>query len=92
VRIEALEISDTVLEKIESKHGVTFEECEEAVQSGERHVRRGRDGLYKTFSRTAAGRYVLVVLAAREAGLFAIVTARDMSETERRLYRRAKGA
>ncbi len=34
LRIESLEIDDHVLEKIESKHGVTFEEVEEACLSG----------------------------------------------------------
>lgn len=62
LRIESLEIDDFVLDKIESKHGVTFEEVEEACLSERRHVRRSREGLYKLFSQTAAGRYILVVL------------------------------
>jgi hypothetical protein len=77
LRIEALEIDDHVLDKIESKHGVGFEEAEEACLSGDRHVRRGRDGLYKLFSRSDAGRYLLVVFAPRGGGVFAVVTARE---------------
>jgi len=63
LRIESLEIDDHILEKIESKHGVSFEEVEETCLSEKRHVRKSREGLYKLFGRTAAGRYVLVVLA-----------------------------
>jgi uncharacterized DUF497 family protein len=43
--IESLEIDDHILDKIESKHGVTFEEAEEVSLSDQRHVRRGREGL-----------------------------------------------
>ena len=57
LRIEALEIDDRVLDKIESRHGVPFHEPEEACQSPHRHVRRGREGLFKVFSQTEAGRH-----------------------------------
>ena len=62
LRIESLEIDDHILEKIESKHGISFTEVEEACLSEKRHVRKGREGLYKVFSQTVAGRYILVVL------------------------------
>jgi uncharacterized DUF497 family protein len=91
-QIEALEIDDHILDKIESKHGVEFEEAEEACLSDARHVRRSRAGLYKVFSRTDAGRYLLVVLADRGAGLWKIVTAPDMTAQERRLYSAVQGA
>lgn len=55
LRIESLEIDDHILDKIESKHGVTFEEVEESCLSERRHVRRSKEGLYKLFSRTSAG-------------------------------------
>ncbi len=91
-RIEALEIDDHILDKIESRHGVVFHEVEEACYSEGRHVRRGREGLYKIFSQTEAGRYLLVVLADLTGGVWKVVTARAMTEQERRLYRRATGA
>ena len=91
MQIDALEIDDEVLEKIEGKHGVTYEEAEEACLSSQRHVRRGREGLYKVFSRTEAGRYLLVVLAPRGNAVFAIVTARGMTGREARLYKRQVG-
>ena len=91
LRIESLEIDDYILEKIESKHSVSFEEVEEACLSEKRHVRRSREGLYKVFGRTAAGRYVLVVLANLGTGNWKIVTARQMTDNERRLYNKAIG-
>ena len=91
LRIESLEIDDQILDKIESKHGVSFEEVEEACLSEARHVRRGKEGLYKLFSQTAAGRYILVVLVNLGRGVWKIVTAREMTDSERRLYSESVG-
>lgn len=91
LRIEALEIDDLILGKIEAKHGISFAEVEEACLSDKRHVRRGREGLYKLFSQTVAGRYILVVLMNLGGGNWRIVTARQMTDGERRLYIRAGG-
>lgn len=90
-RIEAIEVDDHILDKIESRHGVLFHEVEEACYSDRRHVRRGREGLYKVFSQARAGRYVLVVLAELGGGVWRVVTAREMTDRERRLYRRQRG-
>ena len=91
LRIEALEIDDHILEKIEAKHGVSFTEVEECCLSDRRHIRRDREGLYKVFSQTAAGRYILVVLVNLGEGNWKIATARQMTDSERRLYIRAIG-
>lgn len=91
LRIESLEIDDHILEKIESKHGISFMEIEEACLSDTRHVRRGREGLYKVFSRTLAGRYVLVVLVNLGSGNWKVATARDMVDNERQLYVKFSG-
>jgi len=91
LRFESLEIDDHILDKIESKHSVSFQEVEEACLSEKRHVRRSREGLYKLFSQTAAGRYVLIVLANLGRGSWKIVTARQMTDNERRLYNKAIG-
>lgn len=91
MRIDALEIDDQILDKIEVRHGVTFAEVQEACMAEERHIRRGREGLYKVFSQTVAGRYLLVVLADHSEGVWKVVTAREMTTEERRLYRRSQG-
>ena len=89
--IESLEIDDHILDKIESKHGVSFEEVEEACLSEAHHVRRSKEGLYKLFGQTAAGRYILVVLVNLGRGVWKIVTAREMTDSERRLYSKSLG-
>ena len=89
--IEALEIDDHILDKIESKHRVSFEEVEEACLSEAYHVRRSKEGLYKLFNQTAAGRYILVVLVNLGRGVWKIVTAREMTDSERRLYSKSAG-
>jgi uncharacterized DUF497 family protein len=91
LRIESLEIDDHILEKIELKHGVSFEEVEEACLSEKRHVRRSQEGLYKVFSQTVAGRYILVALVNKGAGDWKVVTAREMTDTERQLYKKTVG-
>ena len=91
LRMEALEIDDHILDKIESKHRVSFEEVEEACLSESRHVRRSREGLYKLFSQTAAGRYIMVVLVNLGRVVWKIVTAREMTDSERRLYSKSLG-
>lgn len=89
--IEALEIDDQILDKIESKHSVAFNEVEEACFSGKKQVRKSKEGLYKIFSRTVAGRYVLIVLANVADGIWKVVTARQMTDNERQLYTKSVG-
>ncbi len=91
LRIESLEIDDHIVDKIESKHGVTFEEVEDACLSEARHVRRSKEGLYKLFSQTTAGRHILVVLVNLRRGVWKVVTAREMTDSEKRLYNKAVG-
>jgi uncharacterized DUF497 family protein len=89
--IESLEIDDHILDKIESKHSVTFNEVEEACLSDKRHVRKGREGLYKVFSQTAVGRFILVVLVNMGGGNCKVATAREMTDSERQLYKKLTG-
>ena len=89
--IESLEIDDYGLEKIESKHSITFSEVEEACLSDKRHVRKSKEGLYKLFSQTDAGRYILVVLVNLGNGNWKVVTAREMTDSERQLYKKSIG-
>jgi uncharacterized protein len=89
--IESLEIDDQILDKIESKHGITFSEVEEACLSDKRHVRKGKEGLYKLFSQTDAGRYILVVLLNLGDSNWKVVTAREMTDSERQLYKKSIG-
>ncbi|HAL47893.1 MAG: BrnT family toxin [SAR202 cluster bacterium] len=71
-----------------ARHGVTFEEVEQAVGNLE-YVRRSR-GYYLTLGQTDAGRYLVVILDDEGDGVWHPVTARDMQRSERRLLRRKR--
>ena len=88
LRIESLEIDDNILEKIECDHDVRFEEVEEVCLSEQRHVRRGKEGFYKVFGQTEAGRYILAVLVDKGGGDWKVATARPMTDAEKRLYKK----
>jgi uncharacterized DUF497 family protein len=90
VQIEVLEIDDQILDKIELKHNVVFNEVEEACLSDSKHVRKTKESLYKVFSQTLAGRYLLVVLVNQGNGIWKVVTARELTNNERRLYIKAQ--
>lgn len=89
--IESLEIDDNILDKIERKHGIAFNEIEEACLSDKRHVRKGKEGLYKLFSQADAGRYILVVLLNLGDSNWKVVTARELTDSERQLYKKSIG-
>jgi uncharacterized DUF497 family protein len=91
LRIDLLEIDDHILDKIESIHNVKFEEAEDVCVSDNRHIRKGKSGLYKVFGQTPGGRYILVVLAHKGGGNWRIATARPMTDTEKRLYKKVTG-
>lgn len=71
-----------------SRHRVTVREAQEAA-----HLRgfviRGRErGIYEVFGRTETGRYLTIAVRDMGHGVARVITARDMSDTERRRYRR----
>jgi uncharacterized DUF497 family protein len=90
MRIDAIDIEEHILDKIETKHAVTFEECEEVCRSPRPHIRRVRDRILQVFRRTDAGRYLIVLVAQRFAVCW-VISARDMNASERRLYERQTG-
>ncbi len=91
MHFEGLDIDEQILDKIESRHGVTVAEVLDACSAERTHVRRGRDGLYRLYGRTDAGRFLLIVLVSLGGGVWKVATARGMTEQERRLYQRSMG-
>lgn len=69
------------------RHQFTPDEVEE-VFAGEYKIRRTRDKLYIVLGETLGGRLAFVVFRRLSRGLIRVVTARDMDDSERRLYRR----
>ena len=73
------------------RHRVAPDEVEEIFINGP-VVLRGRDDRYLAYGRTAGGRLVFVVYVARPRGQIRVLTARDMTEREKRFYRaRSRG-
>ena len=91
--MELLEViwKDRFIDKIEAKHRVRTEEVEE-VLFGKPHVRRTRKGrikgedLYTAYGQTAGGRYLIVLFIYKEQVAALPISARDMTDSERRYY------
>jgi len=86
-RIESFLWLDWVVEKIEEKHGVTLEEVEEAFFNPPHKVRRCASEKYQLFGRSKNGRYLFIVFVWVGHSV-KVITARDMTEAERRYYQR----
>lgn len=70
-----------------AKHDVEPEEVEMVLRG--RHLReRGRGERYYALGRTEAGRYLFIVLAGKRSGHYRVITARAMTASERRRFRR----
>ena len=72
-----------------ARHGVTPAEVEE-VFFARVSAKRSRLGRYLILGRSSAGRYLSVVIEKMGGHAVRVVTARDMSPAERRLYARRK--
>jgi uncharacterized protein len=73
-----------------TRHGYHPDEVEESF-AAPHHVRRARLGRYAAYGTTMEGRYTLVIFKRLVARAIRVVTARDMSRAERRLFRRLTG-
>lgn len=71
-----------------ARHNLTPEEVEQAVNSGPRFEVPGREVSTLLYGVTDSGRTLLVVLAEALDGRWYVATARDMTDTERRTFRR----
>ena len=83
-----------VIDKIESKHGVTVEEVEEIFlpramyRRGPRGKKRKGEDVYKAYGQTDAGRYLFVAFIYKLDHRALILSARDMDDDERDLYQK----
>ena len=87
MRISRLEWDDYRVEHI-ARHGVgpheVWEVCEDSLHLARRE---GRDR-YRLYGQTADGRYLFVVLEHVGGTVYKPITARDMTDGEKRNYRR----
>lgn len=71
-----------------ARHHVSPREVEECVFDGRTRFYRTRGGRYLALGVTESGRYLLVVLRAVGSGSAYVITARNMTASERKRYRR----
>jgi uncharacterized protein len=86
VVISGFEWDDDNIVHVE-RHRFTPEEVEE-VFAGDHRVRRTRQQRYIALGETLDGRLALVVFRRLPGRLIRVITARDMDDSERRLFRR----
>ncbi|HEY4688540.1 MAG TPA: BrnT family toxin [Anaerolineae bacterium] len=89
MRIEGLVWDDYRVEHI-ARHNVRPEEVWEVCEDPLHLAHREGRNRYRLYGQTTAGRYLFVVLEHSEGTQFRPVTARDMSEGEKRGYRRLR--
>lgn len=71
-----------------ARHGVVPAEVEQLLYSRPRLVAKGREDVTLVFGTTDAGRHLVVVLADAGDGRLFVVTARGMTDAERRAFAR----
>jgi len=70
-----------------ANHGVEPFEAEQILANADL-IRKADRGKYVAYGQTFAGRYLMVVFARKEQGRIHIVTARDMTPSEKRNLRK----
>lgn len=84
--------SDALEEKLSSKHQVDVEEVWEVFfGSHPRRFRTGRQGAYECYGGTESGRYLFIPFVFRAHGTIWPLTARNMTQEERRYYQQKGG-
>jgi uncharacterized protein len=73
-----------------ARHGVVPEEVEESLVDNPLVFRTG-DGRYLGYGKTGDGRPLFIVFVSKPDGIVRPLTARAMTDAEKRLYRRKRG-
>jgi uncharacterized DUF497 family protein len=72
-----------------ARHGVSLGEAEQVLEQ-DPLILRTEDQKYLAYGQTEAGRYLLVVFAWRPKRIIRVVTARPMTDGEKKNYRRRR--
>jgi uncharacterized protein len=91
MRITSIIWLEAISDKLAFKHGVRREEVREVFNRAPRFrfVEKGNNAdedLYAALGHTMAGRYLIVFFIYKKDGSALIISGRDMSDKERRLY------
>jgi uncharacterized DUF497 family protein len=81
------EWDDNNIEHI-ARHNVTPDEVEDIAFDDEPWIRKGREGTRYMLGYTVAGRYLFTVYTLTSKGVARVITAMDMDEKTRKLYRK----
>jgi len=95
MRIKEILWIERFVTKIRKKHSVTNEEVEEALHSDAlfRRAKKGKvngEDVYVAYGRTVAGRYHFIVFVYKTYNTGLIISARDMTDKERKYYHAKK--
>ena len=71
-----------------AKHHISPDEIENIAFDDEPWIKRGRTGTRYMLGYTVAGRYLFVVYVLKSKGIARVITAIDMDEKTRKLYKR----
>jgi len=93
MRIAGIIWLEDIVEKLEQKHAIQKHEIKEilAGRAWFRFMEKGHrpgENLYAAFGQTEDGRYVMVFFVHKHDGQALVVSAREMTATERRTYER----
>ncbi len=73
-----------------ANHGVEPYEAEEVIDD-QPFIGKAGNGKYAAYGQTDAGRYLLVVFAEKSEYRLRVITARDMTNAEKKRHRRRRG-
>jgi uncharacterized DUF497 family protein len=86
MEINEVDWAEGVREKVVTKHRLDPEEVEDSLFERRVRVQRGRSGRYLLWTQSPVGPYVLVVFEYGK-GKATVITARRMTDVERRRFR-----
>ncbi len=83
------------VDKLEFKHGVSMYEAESVFAGNPvyKKIQKGRvkgENLYRALGKTEAGRYLAVFFIYKKTHEVLVISARDMTEKERKNYAKTK--
>jgi uncharacterized DUF497 family protein len=71
-----------------ARHNISPDEVEDVALDDEPWIRKGRKETRYMLGYTVAGRYLFIVYVLKGKGIARVITAMDMDEKTRKLYRR----
>lgn len=89
IQIKNFEWDEINLEHIHD-HKVEDYEVEDVLLFDEPIYYKRRENKYCTFGITNEGRYLFIVFVAKDTGLIRVITARNMTKTEKKLYNKRR--